>query len=135
MGKLFKLALEEAVVEEPSIVENVPVEKAVQNAEELAKTDSEIQQDITAVEELMEEKAKLEDQAVTNDELLSNPDAVVTATDTYSVELDTIHFQNACFDIKDLITEYMLPSLNSIIITHEVMVELVRHEMTLLGMR
>lgn len=81
MGKLFKLALEEAVAEEPSIVENVPVEEAVQNAEELAKTDSEIQQDIAAVEELMEEKAKLEDQAVTNDELLSNPDAVVTATD------------------------------------------------------
>lgn len=60
---------------------NKPVEEAVQNAEELAKTDSEIQQDIAAVEELMEEKAKLEDQAVTNDELLSNPDAVVTATD------------------------------------------------------
>lgn len=81
MGKLFKLALEEAVVEEPSIVEGIPVDDAVQNAEELAKTDSEIQQDIAAIEELVEEKNKLEDQAVTNDELLSNPDAVVTATD------------------------------------------------------
>lgn len=81
MGKLFKIALEEAVVEEPSILGDNEVEDAVQNAEELAKTDSEIQQDIASIEQLMEEKAKLEDQAITNDELLSNPDAVVTATE------------------------------------------------------
>ena len=81
MGKLFQLALEQAVETQPEVVEEIPVEELVNNAEELAKTDGEIAQDVQAVEDLMEEKAKLEDQVATNDELLSNPDAVVTAAD------------------------------------------------------
>lgn len=81
MGKLFQLALEEAIETQPEVVEEIPVEELVNNAEELAKTDSEIAQDVQAVEDLMEEKAKLEEQVSINDELLSNPDAVVTAAD------------------------------------------------------
>ena len=41
MGKLFKLALEEAVETQPEVVQDIPVDELVNNAEELAKTDGE----------------------------------------------------------------------------------------------
>lgn len=81
MGKLFKLAVEELVTQDPTIAGKINVSEAIRNAEDLAKTDSEIQQDIQAMEELMEERQVLQQQADTNDALLENPDAVVTVAD------------------------------------------------------
>ena len=94
MGKLFKLALEEAVETQPEVVQDIPVDELVNNAEELAKTDAEIQQDVQAVEDLMEEKAVLEEQVEKNEELLSNPDAVVSTVDVEVSEecRDKVHY-------------------------------------------
>lgn len=49
MGKLFKLAVEELVTQDPTIAGKINVSEAIRNAEDLAKTDSEIQQDIQAM--------------------------------------------------------------------------------------
>ena len=94
MGKIFKLALEEAVETQPEVVQDIPVDELVNNAEELAKTDAEIQQDVQAVEDLMEEKAVLEEQVEKNEELLSNPDAVVSTVDVEVSEecRDKVHY-------------------------------------------
>lgn len=81
MGRLFNIAIEEAMKNNPVVAERVSPREMVRQAETLAESDAEISQDIQAMEELMEEQQVLQQQVDTNGALLENPDAVVTVAD------------------------------------------------------